>query len=35
MRFSETAIRRPVLTTMAFGSLVVFGMIAYQTIGMA
>lgn len=35
MEFSETAIRRPVLTTMAFGALVVFGLIAYRTIGMS
>ncbi len=35
MKLSETAIKRPVLTTMAFAALVVFGMIAYQTLGMA
>ena len=35
MKLSETAITRPVLTTMAFGALVVFGLIAYQTIGMS
>lgn len=35
MKLSETAIRRPVLTTMAFAALVVFGIIAHNTIGMA
>ena len=35
MNLSETAILRPVLTTMAFGSLVVFGLIAQRTIGMS
>ncbi len=35
MKLSEIAITRPVLTTMAFGALVVFGLIAYQTIGMS
>lgn len=35
MKISETAVRRPVLTTMAFSALVVFGLVAYQIIGMA
>lgn len=35
MKLSETAVRRPVLTTMAFAALVVFGLIAYRTLGMA
>lgn len=35
MKLSETAIRRPVLTFMSFAALVVFGLIAQRTIGMA
>lgn len=35
MILSETAIRRPVLTLMAFAAMVVFGIIAKLTIGMA
>ncbi len=35
MKLSETAIRRPVLTTMAFTALVVFGLVAYGSLGMA
>ena len=35
MKISETAVRRPVLTTMAFAALVVFGVVAYRTLGMA
>ncbi len=35
MQIAETAVRRPVLTTMVFSALVVFGLVAYQTIGMA
>ena len=35
MKFSETAIRRPVLTTMVFSALVVFGLIAQRMIGMS
>ncbi|WP_013627301.1 efflux RND transporter permease subunit [Rubinisphaera brasiliensis] len=35
MKLSETAIRRPVLTTMAFAALVVFGLVAYVSLGMA
>lgn len=35
MLIAETAVRRPVLTTMVFSALVVFGLVAYQTIGMA
>ncbi len=35
MKLSETAVRRPVLTTMAIGALVVFGFVAYRAIGTA
>ncbi len=35
MKLSENAVRRPVLTTMAFAALVVFGLVAYNTLGMA
>lgn len=35
MKLSETAVNRPVLTTMAFAALVVFGLVAYGTLGMA
>ena len=35
MKISETAIRRPVLTLMAIGALVVFGAVAQRTLGMA
>lgn len=35
MKLSEMAIKRPVLTTMAFAALVVFGLVAYYTLGMA
>ncbi len=35
MKLSETAIRRPVLTTMVFSALVVFGLIAQRMIGMS
>ncbi len=35
MNLSKTAIARPVLTTMVFSALVVFGLIAHRTIGMA
>lgn len=35
MKLSETAIRRPVLTTMGFAGLIVFGLIAYGSMGMA
>ncbi|TWT32500.1 Multidrug resistance protein MdtC [Posidoniimonas corsicana] len=35
MKLSQTAIERPVLTLMAFTALVVFGLVAYGTLGMA
>lgn len=35
MKISENAVRRPVLTTMAIGALVVFGLVSWNTIGMA
>ena len=35
MKLSATAIQRPVLTTMAFTALVVFGLVAYGRLGMA
>ncbi|MAT15485.1 MAG: RND transporter, partial [Planctomyces sp.] len=35
MKLSETAIRRPVMTTMAFASLIVFGLVAFANLGMA
>ena len=35
MQLSETAIRRPVMTTMGFAALIVFGLIAYGSMGMA
>lgn len=35
MKLSETAVRRPILTLMAFSALVVFGMVAYRTLGIA
>ncbi len=35
MKLSETAIQRPVLTTMSVGAMVVFGLIAFRTIGTA
>ncbi|MCO6045226.1 efflux RND transporter permease subunit [Aeoliella sp. ICT_H6.2] len=35
MKLSETAVRRPVLTLMAFSALIVFGFVAYRSLGMA
>ncbi|TVS12662.1 MAG: efflux RND transporter permease subunit [Planctomycetaceae bacterium] len=35
MKLSETAVRRPVLTTMAFAALAVFGLVSYRTLGTA
>lgn len=35
MKLSETAVRRPVFTTMLVGALVVFGVVAYRSIGVA
>ena len=35
MKLSETAVRRPILTTMCFAVVVVFGLVAYSTLGMA
>ena len=35
MKLSETAVQRPVLTLMVFSALIVFGMVAYRTLGVA
>lgn len=35
MKLSEAAVRRPVLTTMAFAALAVFGLVSYRALGTA
>jgi HAE1 family hydrophobic/amphiphilic exporter-1 len=35
VKLSETAVRRPILTTMVIAALVVFGLVAYRTMGVA